>query len=180
MDERDWERWTRGLWGLGLETYPLRVVLRVDGEDKPTELPVLLPHEVYHAMHEKSVQLFLQSVVGDEGLGALLSFWEQALTERWAAKHPAFADPSRLDRMVPVRFWIDGVEVYSDAETTYVAFASATGHGAHPSLHHLWMAGLNLEKGIVEIRPSPKRDRPKQRVKRPTKVVEPAASDTLS
>ena len=127
---------------MGLETYPLRVVLRVDGEDKPTELPVLLPHEVYHAMHEKSVQLFLQSVVGDEGLGALLSFWEQALTERWAAKHPAFADPSRLDRMVPVRFWIDGVEVYSDAETTYVAFASATGHGAHPSLHHLWMASL--------------------------------------
>ena len=45
---------------MGLETYPLRVVLRVDGEDTPTELPVLLPHEVYHAMHEKSVVDFVR------------------------------------------------------------------------------------------------------------------------
>jgi len=143
VKERDWERWTRRLWGLRLETYPLRVTLRQGNEDLPVLVPVLLPHETYHAMHCKSEQLFLQSVVGDEGPGSILEFWEHALTERWAAQHPAFEDPSRLDRTVPVRFWYDGVEAFSDVESHYFAFVSALSNGADPMLENLMFASLN-------------------------------------
>ena len=64
--ERDLHRWLRGLYGVTLEPYYIDVMLERDEgdideeEDNPlkgtvsTRIPVLLPHEVFSAIHSSS------------------------------------------------------------------------------------------------------------------------------
>ena len=100
IDERDWHAWTRNLYGLELCPYYLRVKLHTDQGDVPSLLPVLLPHEIYHAMHLKSESLFLQSVLGDTPISDVGRFWERSITQPWASRHPAYQRPELLDRTI--------------------------------------------------------------------------------
>ena len=61
--ERDLHRWLRGLYGVTLEPYFINVMLESDDgvvDDNPlkgtvsTRIPVLLPHEVFSAIHSSS------------------------------------------------------------------------------------------------------------------------------
>ena len=146
INERDWHKWTNKLFGVELEPY----YLRVDGVAEDTLMvPVLAPHETYHAMHEQSEQLFLQSVLGDEPISSVLEFWEQAIMEPWASGHPALEEPCshHLDRMHAVRFWYDGVESFANHEMHLFCASSLLGHGADPMLHRLVLAAV-LEASV--------------------------------
>ena len=62
--ERDLHTWLRGIYGMTLEPYFIAVMLQRDDiggeEDTPlketvsTKIPVLLPHEVFSAIHSAS------------------------------------------------------------------------------------------------------------------------------
>ncbi len=115
--ERDFHTWLRNLHGLGLEPYFLRVILAVgeDGLAREVQMPVLAPHEVYHALHQNAAK-FRQSVLGEEPTNVVLEFWERACSEPWGPKHPVMQDCSLLDVMCPLMIHYDGAEAFTDQE----------------------------------------------------------------
>ena len=55
-------------------------------------------------------------VFGDNSPAIVGEWWERAMQEPWGPAHPAAADPSILDSMLPLFFHYDGAEAYSNQE----------------------------------------------------------------
>lgn len=77
------------------------------------DLPCLIPYETFHAIHAQGPAQFQKSVIG--GDGDLAEFWNCALREEWAQKHPTVAcfDSSCL---VGLTWHLDGGEVHRNSE----------------------------------------------------------------
>ena len=155
---REWTRWTKGLYGCKLEPYMMRVNLWSAQAGRAVEatVPLLLPHEIYSELHRQSEALFLRSVLGLTPAGAVLEFWEQALMKPWGHGHPAFEDPSLLDRMHPLWLYYDGVESYTEQESHVFAVGSALQRGDNSVRLHLLCTVLEarvctkeLKRGLV-------------------------------
>lgn len=123
--ERDLTSWLQNIFDCQLEKYYL--FLDLDLTDRPEPLrikiPCIIPFELLHSLHLQGNMQFHVSVLGDEGQRGLVKFWEQALKEDWAQKHPIVQKHAPED-MVPITVHLDGCEMHSNAEYYVFSFGS--------------------------------------------------------
>ncbi|CAE7832343.1 unnamed protein product [Symbiodinium sp. CCMP2592] len=141
--ERDLHRWLRGLYGVTLEPYFIDVMLEKDDadiddigeqEDNPlkgtasTRIPVLLPHEVFSAIHSSSDHQvsFGLSMLGRHSPAAIKQFWRhlQRYVPEEVKDHPALAGCD-LSEMIQLLIHFDGAEMYKNSEYNIWSFSSA-------------------------------------------------------
>ena len=80
-------------------------------------IPVLIPFEVFHALHKQGPEHFQVALLGDGGHAAISDFWEHALNEEWAYNHPVLVrNPDLIEYMFPLNYHLDGAEIHRNAE----------------------------------------------------------------
>ena len=149
-EERDVMRLAKRLFPFPLECYHLRLRLEKSAgsyelAEDPVIVPVLIPYEMAHAIAMTSNEQFTQSFLGEsrrhapsppptssENLGSpdLAEFWTWALSTSWGAEHPVREVPAaQHDRVLPVLYFHDGVEIQRETEHLSWSWSPLMGRG---------------------------------------------------
>jgi len=84
-------------------------------EEVEIKIPMLIPYELFHAACNHGAEIFNHCCLGDSGIEGVLYFWKEALTEKWATKHPIIAKHTPED-MFPMVWHLDGGEIHVNSE----------------------------------------------------------------
>lgn len=122
-EERDLHTWTKNIFENNLERY----YLYADWTDPKTakriefKIPVIIPFEMMHTLHNQGSQQFGISMLGERGAAGVAEFWREALKETWAQQHPAVAKHAP-ETLLPTTWHLDGAEVTSNTEFYFYSF----------------------------------------------------------
>ena len=101
--------------------------VRGQGETHRTAVPVLLPHEVLHALSNASSFAFESITLGNLNDKARVGFWKHIRTcEPWR-DHPSLQHGSPLSRLIGFTYHGDGAQFYREDEFFVWSFASVFG-----------------------------------------------------
>lgn len=115
-----------------------RIVIKLSVSYVPTstdvqeiQVPVLLPHEVLHAIACAGAVQVSKSLTGTFDRPAIREFWTHVRQlEEWK-NHPLFASSTseELGCTIPLIFHVDGAEFYTNSEYLVWSFSSALSSG---------------------------------------------------
>ena len=135
---RDFQRWLKLYDACECEPDYLDLLVRKKqfkrlGPYKRIRLPVLGPHMVLHALHNRGSNHFRLGVVGPRGRPGVSSYWKNALRYcRFARRHPVVQrhlQQGTLDRLLPGLIHFDGAEVKRWRETLFWSWSVHTAGG---------------------------------------------------
>ena len=126
--ERDFHRVTKVPWGLRVNPMFMELTLQSHLEHVPRKVqqPFFAPHEILHMWYSRNEPMFIEKVIGPEGLPGLKQYWMAALEQPWGKAHPVGRIPEHLlSFCVPILWHSDGAEFSNSSEAVIYSCASA-------------------------------------------------------
>ena len=79
-----------------------------EGRLQPVQVPILLPHELLHAIYQTSEALFNNAILGGCSSADFAEYWRRVQSEPWFEPHQ-FRDAvlDSPDKAIPLKVWGD-------------------------------------------------------------------------